>query len=63
MAEFIPKQYKKEPVMVRISFEKLELIDKLAYKYDLSRSAFISQCVDFAIEHMTPDGNKKIAAD
>ena len=55
MSEFIPKQYKKEPIMIRISFDKLEFIDKLAFKHDLSRSAFINQCIDFAVEHMATD--------
>ena len=52
MSNFIPKQYKKEPVTVRIEFKKLEKIDDLAEKYKLSRSEFINQCIDYAIEHM-----------
>ena len=46
---FIPKQYKKEVVTIRIDFEKLEKIDRLATQYHLSRSGFINQCVDYAI--------------
>jgi len=52
MANFIPKQYKKDPITVRIELEKLEYIDKLATAYNLSRSEFINQCIDFALEHM-----------
>lgn len=53
MSNFIPKQYKKEPITLRIEMDKLKKIDELAYKYNLSRSAFINQCIDFAIENMT----------
>lgn len=53
MSNFIPKQYKKEPITLRIEMDKLKKIDGLAYKYNLSRSAFINQCIDFAIENMT----------
>lgn len=56
MSDFIPKQYKKEVVTVRIDFEKLEKIDRLAAQYHLSRSGFINQCVDYAMEHMEDDG-------
>ena len=55
MSDFIPKQYKKEVVTVRIDFEKLEKIDRLATQYHLSRSGFINQCVDYAMEHMEDD--------
>lgn len=53
MSDFIPKQYKKEPITIRITFEKLEKIDKSAKNYNLSRSEFINQCIDFALKHMT----------
>jgi len=54
MADFIPKQYKKDPITIRISFEKLERVDKSASMHNLSRSEFINQCIDFALEHMAP---------
>ena len=52
MAEFIPKQYKKEQCTIRMEREMLEQIDRLAGEYKLSRSDFINQCVVFALEHM-----------
>lgn len=52
MHAFIPKQYKKDPVTIRISPEKLERIDAAAAQYDVSRSEFINQCIDFALDHM-----------
>lgn len=52
MPNFIPKQYKKEPVTIRISMDKLAEIDRRAAEYDLSRSEFINQCIDYAMEHI-----------
>lgn len=55
MAFFVPKQYKKDPITIRINYEKLEIIDKLSLKYDLSRSEFINQCIDYALEQYYED--------
>ena len=55
MAEFIPKQYKKEQCTIRMEREMLEQVDRLAGAYKLSRSDFINQCVAFALEHMPQD--------
>lgn len=52
MSYFVPKQYKKEPITIRTNFEKLEKIDKLASKYNLSRGEFINQCINYAIDHI-----------
>ncbi|HIT01623.1 MAG TPA: hypothetical protein IAC21_02180 [Candidatus Enterenecus merdae] len=52
MAEFIPKQYKKEQFTIRMEQGILEQVDRLAGVYKLSRSEFINQCVAFALEHM-----------
>lgn len=52
MAQFIPKQYKKEQFTIRMDEEMLVNVDMLAGKYNLSRSEFIAQCVRFAIAHM-----------
>lgn len=53
MSDFIPKQYKKDPITIRIDFEKLEKIDKLASEYNLSRSEFINQCINYALDHIS----------
>ena len=53
MAEFIPKQYKKEQFTIRMEEEMLKEVESLAAKYNLSRSEFIVQCVGFAMEHMS----------
>lgn len=60
MANFIHKQYKKEPILIRIDFEKLEKVDKFAGIYHVSRSEFISQCIDYALDHI-PELQKEAA--
>lgn len=52
MANFIPKPYKTEQITIRLPMDKLEQIDDIAGKYNLSRSAFINQCVDYALENL-----------
>ena len=41
MADFIPKQYTKEPITIRIAPDKLAQIDAFAAKFNMSRSEFI----------------------
>ena len=53
MSKFIPKPYKKEPITIRMSSDKIEQIDRLSAEFNLSRSAFIYQCIDYAMEHMS----------
>ncbi|MBO5645985.1 MAG: hypothetical protein J6S59_02590 [Clostridia bacterium] len=55
MANFVPKQYKTEQITIRSSVEKLERIDTAAARYNISRSEFINQCIDYAMEHMAGD--------
>lgn len=52
MANFIPKPYKTEQITIRLPMDKLEQIDTIAAKYNLSRSAFINQCVDYALDNL-----------
>ena len=58
MAQFSPKQYKKEQFTIRMEHEMLRNVDALAAKYNLSRSEFIVQCVQFAIKHMAQEENE-----
>lgn len=58
MSDFVPKPYKKDPITIRIDVEKLERIDKLASKYNLSKPKFINQCIDYALDHI-PDLTKQ----
>ena len=59
MAQFLPKPYKREPVTVRLSNEKLERIDSLAAAFHISRSELINQCIDFALEQMEEEVDEK----
>ena len=52
MYNFIPKQYKKEPITIRMSSERVAEIDNLSAQYNLSRSGFINQCIEFALANM-----------
>lgn len=58
MADFIPKQYRKEQFTIRMEQEMLADVDRLASEYSLSRSEFIVQCVRFAMEHMPHDAQR-----
>ena len=55
MVQFTPKQYKKEQFTIRMEHEMLKNVDTLAAANNLSRSEFIVQCVQFAIEHMAKE--------
>ena len=55
MGDFIPRQYKKEPITIRIARDKLDVIDFNANKFDISRSEFINQCIDFALKNITEE--------
>ncbi len=60
MSDFIPKTYKKDPITIRVDFETLAQIDEYANQYNISRSAFINQCIQYAMKHMPrPDGSIK----
>ncbi|MCC8122639.1 MAG: ribbon-helix-helix domain-containing protein [Oscillospiraceae bacterium] len=57
MSSFIPKQYKKDPVTIRMTEEKTKRVDKAAAAHNLSRSEFINQCIDYALENMPKPKN------
>ena len=61
MSDFMPRQYKKEPITIRVDQGKLERIDRTAASFDMSRSQFINQCIDYALSHIQelPEGGGK----
>ena len=59
MANFIPKQYKKDPITVRISADKLAQVDRMADQFHMSRNEFINQCIDYAMEHIGEEQSAK----
>jgi uncharacterized protein (DUF1778 family) len=52
VSDFIPKQYTKEPITIRIAPDKLAQIDASAAKFNMSRSEFINQCIDYALKNL-----------
>lgn len=52
MANFIPKPYKTEQVTIRLPLERLSMVDDIAGRYNMSRSAFINQCVEYALDNL-----------
>jgi predicted HicB family RNase H-like nuclease len=53
--EFKPVKAEKILISLRIDVEKLNQIDVLASKNDISRNEFIMQSIDFAIKHMSEE--------
>lgn len=51
MKEFIPTQYKKEQISIRIPEEVLQRIDRMAARAGISRNELINQCIDYALDH------------
>ena len=43
MPEFTPKKYKFTATTIRIEASRLDLIDKSALKYNISRNEFLNQ--------------------
>lgn len=56
MAKFKPgkiiNKNEKIVISVRLSSKKLEELDKIAVKTDISRNQLINQCIDYAIDNI-----------
>lgn len=52
MVKFQPFKNEKVVITIRLDSEKLEIIDKLSTKIDISRNEFINQCLDYAINNL-----------
>lgn len=52
MEIFKPKKIKKEIISLRLDTKLLEVVDRKAIKYQVSRNEFIRQAIIFAIENM-----------
>lgn len=59
MSAFIPKQYKKDPITIRMSKDKLEAVDSAASAFGMSRNEFLNQCIDYALKHMVDTKEQK----
>ena len=58
MVNFNPSKVEKSVITVRIETTKLQTIDALSSKVDISRNEFIMQCIDFALEHYPQIGKE-----
>ena len=52
MATFKPKPYKNKQITIRIDYNTVSKIDKLAANFQISRNDFINQCIVFALQNM-----------
>lgn len=52
MTKFLPMKNEKTVISIRLDDERLEKIDKIANKIDISRNALINQCLDFALNNL-----------
>lgn len=59
MIKFQPAKSEKVVISIWIENYKLEEIDKIASKIDISRNEFINQCLDYAINNLEFKNIKK----
>lgn len=59
MIKFQPSKSEKVVISIRIEDYKLEKIDKIASKIDISRNELINQCLDYAINNLEFKNIKK----
>ncbi len=59
MIKFQPAKSEKVVISIRIDDYKLEEIDKIASKIDISRNELINQCLDYAINNLEFKNIKK----
>lgn len=59
MQNFIPKQYKKEVISLRIDCEKVRRLERLAHENNISRNEFIVQCIDFALQALPEEKDEE----
>lgn len=52
MRKFKPSKSEKVVISIRIEDNKLEQIDKIATKVNMSRNELIVQCLDFAMDNL-----------
>lgn len=60
---FVPRRTDREAINLRIPKIILEDIDRLSNEYNLSRTEFILQCIEYSIENMEVQKNDKKGKD
>lgn len=52
MKKFKPTKSEKVVISIRLDIDKLEHIDNIANKINISRNELINQCLDYAVENL-----------
>ena len=52
MKKFKPTKSEKIVISIRLDIDKLEHIDNIANKINISRNELINQCLDYAVENL-----------
>lgn len=52
MGNFIPKPYGTEQITIRVRTDVLEQVELAAARFNLSRNAFVNQCIEYALANM-----------
>ena len=55
MKDFVPIKLEKEVISVRLRSDMLQEIDAAADAADISRNEMITQCIAYALEHLSTD--------
>lgn len=59
MDKFIPSKNEKIVISIRIDAEKINVIDDIANKIDISRNELINQCLDYALNNIEFESKEK----
>ena len=59
MEKFIPTKNEKVVISIRLEIEKLNKIDDISNKINISRNELINQCLNYALENVEFSKNKK----
>lgn len=56
----VQQETSKDKILITISNNLLAKVDSIAKENNVSRSALVSQCIEFALNHMIDDNDKEI---
>ena len=59
MVKFIPTKSEKIVISIRMENEKINKIDEIASKINISRNELINQCLDFALKNLEFEKKEK----
>jgi len=55
--KFNPQKIEKMIISLRMEENIIKQIDKLAYKKNISRNEFLTQCINFALQNLSDDSD------